>query len=135
MSCEEIVAIIAIVVSACGILISAVVYLHTVNREKKILTIKEFSRIREKYPNVSPDNVSDDVRLEYLKEIERFCVGIHHKIYDIQIIADMSGHFLVKQYDSHMEEFMLSRRKSESETWKYKRYEETIRIIKNIIIH
>ena len=130
MNCEEIVSIVAIVISVCGIFISAVIYLHTVNREKKILTIKEFSKIREKYPNVSPNCASDTDRLEYLKEIERFCVGIHHKIFDIQIITDMSGHYLVKQYDSHMKDFMLSRRKSESETWKYNRYEETIKIIK-----
>ena len=132
MSCDNVIAIIAIVVSVCGVFVSAIIYLHTVNREKKILTIKEFMKIREKYPNLSSEHVTDEVRLEYLKEMERFCVGIFNNIYDIKIITDMSGHLLVKQYDSYMKDFMLSRRKNKSETWKYKRYEETIQKIKKV---
>ena len=132
MSCDNVIAIIAIVVSVCGVFVSAIIYLHTVNREKKILTIKEFLKIREKYPNLSSDYVTDEVRLDYLKEMERFCVGVDNNIYDLKIITDMSGHLLVKQYDSYMEDFILSRRKGESEHWKYNRYEDTIKKIKKM---
>ena len=73
---------------------------------------------------------SNDDRLEYLKEMERFCVGINNKIYDIEIVRDMSGHLLVKQYDSYMKDLVQSRRELRSKFSAYERYEETIEKLK-----
>ena len=130
MSCGDIIAIFAAFISAVGVFVSAIIYLNTVNRQKKILTIQEFSKIRERYPDVSPNVASNDDRLEYLKEMERFCVGINNKIYDIEIVRDMSGHLLVKQYDSYMKDLVQSRRELRSKFSAYERYEETIEKLK-----
>jgi len=130
MSCGDIIAIFALFISAVGVFVSVIIYLNTVNHQKKILTIQEFSKIRERYPDVSPNVTSDDNRLEYLKDMERFCVGIHNNIYDIEIVRDMSGHRLIKQYDSYMKDFVQSRRKISSTFLAYERYEETIEKLK-----
>lgn len=127
MSCGD---ISAILISAVGILFSLITCCKTVNREKKILTIQEFSKIREKYPNMSSKYANNNERLEYLKEMERFCVGIHYKIYDIEIVKDMSGHLLVKQYDSYMKDLVQSRRELRSKFSAYEQYEETIKKIR-----
>lgn len=130
MSCGDIIAIFASFISAVGVFVSVIIYLNTVNNKKKILTIQEFSKIREKYPNMSSKYANNNERLEYLKEMERFFVGIHYKIYDIEIVKDMSGHLLVKQYDSYMKDLVQSRRELKSKFSAYEQYEETIKKIR-----
>lgn len=104
-------------VGAVGTILAAVIavltYRNSVERQKKQDTIREFSKIREKYPNLSPkahNPVSDDVRIEYLKEMERFCTGVLIKLYDIHVVDKMVGSMLITQYDSYMKDFIDKRK-------------------------
>ena len=58
---------IAALAAVIGVIVSSITYWHSVERAKKIETLKELSAIREKYPNVSPKSsepVSDGEREE-----------------------------------------------------------------------
>lgn len=93
------------IAAVIGAIISVAVYSHTVKREKKLLTIDTFSKIREKYHKEIPENE----RMKFLKEMEFFCVGINEGIYDINIIKKMSGKLLLEQYDE-MKPYIKERR-------------------------
>jgi len=73
---------------------------------------------------------TDKERLDYLKEMERFCTGVNNKIYDLNIISQMSGNLLIKQYDHYMYDIINQRRESIYEEWKYIQYEKVIRKLK-----
>lgn len=133
MSCGDYIALLAVFINIVGILVSAAIYAKTVKREQKIITLNEFSRIREQYPNLSPkapNPVSDSERKNYLREMERFCVGVNSNVYDFHIIRKMSGHLLIKQYDSYLLEFLTDLRSQSDEDWKYCQYEEFINKLK-----
>lgn len=130
MTVGDYVAIIALIINITGVLTTVGIYSHTVKQNRKLITITDFSKIREKYPNVSPKAicpVSDEERLKYLREMERFCTGVNSKIYDFDTINQTSGHLLIKQYDDYMRDIINQRRKSADETWKYFQYEEVIK--------
>lgn len=119
----------SIVGMATTIVISIVTHRQILNRDKRINTISEFSKIREKYSDLStPEkaNCENDVplnekRLAYLKQMEFFCIGIQEKVFDMKIVERMSGRLLKKQYCSYMRDFALSRVKKGFE---YKEYFE-----------
>ncbi len=134
MSCETIIAFITLGINTVGIFFSVLIYHHTVKKERKINTINEFSKIRDRFPNMSPlakNPVSDEDRLEYLKEMERFSVGVNNKIYDLKILQKTSGHLLINQYNNYLRDLINNRRHKDSETWKYCEYEELISKLQN----
>lgn len=95
MNVTVVIELIGNIAAVIGAIISVSVYGNTVKREKKILTIETFSKIREKYKK----EISENDRTKFLKEMEFFCVGINEGIYDINIIKKMSGKLLLEQYD------------------------------------
>ena len=104
-------------IGAVGTILAAIIavltYRSSVKRQKKQDTIREFSAIREKYPNLSPEAhkpVSDDVRTEYLKEMERFCTGVNIGLYDIHVVDRIAGTMLITQYDNYLRVFIKDRR-------------------------
>ncbi|MFT3952741.1 MAG: hypothetical protein QM689_12535 [Oscillospiraceae bacterium] len=85
-----------------GVLATVCTYRSSTIRQSKLATIEEYTRIRDKYPNLSPKasvTVDDATRLDYIKEMERFCTGINLKIYDIKTLNKMSGARLTTQYE------------------------------------
>ncbi len=125
---ETIAAIISALAAVIAAVISVIIYLHTINRERKLYTTQEFFKLRDKYPNLY--NATQDKRLQYLKEMERFCTGVNNKVFDIKIIKQMSGHFLVKQYDDYMQELIYSRRNDNDNEWEYIEYKKFINKLK-----
>lgn len=125
---ETVAAIVSALAAVIAAVISVIIYLHTINRERKLYTTQEFFKLRDKYPNLY--NATQDKRLQYLKEMERFCTGVNNKVFDIKIIKQMSGHFLVKQYDDYMQELIYSRRNDNENEWKYIEYEKVINKLK-----
>lgn len=104
-------------IGAAGTILAAIIavltYRSSVRRQKKQDTIREFSAIREKYPNLSPKSyspVSDDVRVEYLKEMERFCTGVNIGLYDIHVVDKIAGTMLITQYDKYLKAFIGNRK-------------------------
>lgn len=104
-------------IGAVGTLLAAIIavltYRSSVKRQKKQDTIREFSAIREKYPNLSPEAhkpVSDDVRTEYLKEMERFCTGVNIGLYDIHVVDRIAGTMLITQYNKYLSDLIEKRR-------------------------
>lgn len=99
------------------IVISIVTHRLILKRDKRINTISEFSKIREKYSDLSTlkkANCENDVqlnekRLAYLKQMEFLYIGIKEDVFDMEIVEKMSGHLLKKQYYSYMQDFALSR--------------------------
>lgn len=92
---------------------SAITYHNSVSRNRKIETLKELSLIRERYPNVSPNApnpVDEATRTEYLKAMERFCTGVNLNLYDIEVVKNISGQMLVKQYKDYMGSFVAEKR-------------------------
>ena len=112
MNCLEIAANIAAVV---GAIISVFVYRGTVNREKRILTIENFSKIRDKYPQELYGS-NERIKLDYLRDMEFFCLGVNQNIYSFDIMQKMSGKRLLAQYECYMKEFISERRANHSET-------------------
>lgn len=106
------------IVSAIGTVSAAIIavltYRASVKRQRKQDTIREFSAIREEYPNLSPkapNPVSDEERIKYLKEMERFCTGVNVGLYDICVVNKMAGAMLITQYDSYMKGLIQGRKK------------------------
>lgn len=129
-------AIVAAVAAVAGVFVSAITYRNSVSRNRKIETLKEFSSIRERYPNVSPDApqpVNDATRTEYLKAMERFCTGVNLGLYDIEVVKNISGQMLVTQYENYMGNFVAEKREK-SKTIPpedlYCQYEDVIKKLK-----
>ena len=101
--------IIAIIVAVMGVIVSALIYAHTVRRERKLDTMREFSRIREKFPEVLQLDSQEKEIMQYLTEMERFCTGVNLNLYDWKIINKMSGNRLISQYRGFTKEFIKSR--------------------------
>lgn len=106
-------------VGAVGTVFAAIIaawtYRSSVKRQRKQDTIREFSAIREKYPNLSPkahNPVSDEVRIAYLKEMERFCTGVNIGLYDIHVVERMAGTMLTTQYDNYLDALVKERKKT-----------------------
>lgn len=98
-------------VTAAGI--AVITYRDSVIRACKLETIKEFSRIRMKYPNMSrkaKEPGSEEIVTAYLRELERFCTGVLEGVYDIDIVATIAGSLLVSQYDDFMKKLIEKRR-------------------------
>lgn len=125
--------------TSCSIVIASVISIWThkaiVNRDRKMNTIKHLREIRMKYPNITDSKLKHlanekvkNIRLQYLNEMEFFCVGISEGIYDLDIVRKMSGNMLVKQYDKYMRSFMLTKRKHKKS---YENYEKVMEKLKN----
>ena len=59
---------------------SIIVYKRSVNRECKLETLRKLTELRMKYP--SKEEISNNDKLDYIKELEFFATGINQKIYD-----------------------------------------------------
>ena len=86
---------------------SIVVYKRSVNRECKLETLRKLTELRMKYPSM--DEISYDDRLDYIKELEFFAIGINQKVYDLEIVNKMSGSRLISQYNIALEEIVSKR--------------------------
>lgn len=108
------------VIGALGTVLAAgiavLTYIDTVGRESKLETIREFSRIRSQFPDLSSasgtERDSDTERTEYLKEMERFCTGINLGLYDINTLKKMAGSMLTTQYNDYMKDLIESKREN-----------------------
>lgn len=114
-------------------IIALYVYYLTTERDRKLSTIKEYSLIREKYDNVCKmKEFNYEIIKEYLIEMERFSTGLNNDLYDIDILIEMSGNRLVKQYDSCLKDYIdMKRKKSTHPDTIYCEYENVIRKIRN----
>lgn len=54
--------------------------------------------------------MSDDVRTEYLKEMERFCTGVNIGLYDIHVVDRIAGTMLITQYNKYLSDLIEKRR-------------------------
>lgn len=109
---------------------SLVVYKRSVNRECKLETLRKLTELRMKYPSM--DEISYDDRLDYIKELEFFAIGINQKIYDLEIVNKMSGSRLISQYDIALEEIVKQRRKGKEESTAYIGYEQMIEQLRKL---
>lgn len=116
-ACKESLSFLWDAIGAVGTVLAAIIavltYRSSVKRQKKQDTIREFSRIREKYPNLSPqapNPVPDEERIKYLKEMERFCTGVNIGLYDIHVVDRIAGAMLITQYDKYLRDFIEKRR-------------------------
>ena len=125
-----------------GILLATAISIYThlsiLKRDKKALTIQTLSLIRNKYPNLKSVSTAkcesqeelNKLRVAYLKEMEFFAVGIKEDVFDINIVAKMSGHLLVTQYDDYMNKVVNQAR---THDWAYTNYDEFISALKKHI--
>ena len=104
--------------AVAGAVISVGVFKYTVKREQRCLTIEKISKFRENNSK-NIDDMNNDEKLNYLREIEFICTGINNKLYDFKILQKMSGKRLLGQYQKHMKSFVASRRieKGTDEIW------------------
>lgn len=122
----EIVSFLADLAAVAGALVSVGVYYDTVNRDRKISTIAKYSELREKFP-ANIEDLDEDGKLAYLKELEFFCTGINERVYDLRILRKMCGKRLIRQYDSVMKDFVEERRRvSQTASRAWTEYETTI---------
>ena len=109
-----------------GSIISVFVFAYNVTREKRILTIKEFSKIRNCYRE-DVSRMEDDQKIDYLRDLEFFCLGINKGIYNFQIFRKMSGKRLYIQYDEQLKPFIKVRRDLHKENNYYCEYEKVMK--------
>lgn len=110
--------------------IAAITYIDTVGRESKLETIKELSRIRSQFSDLS--SASDEERTEYLKEMERFCTGINLGLYDINTLITMAGSMLTTQYNDYMKDLIENKREHARNAKPEKIYSEYESVIKKV---
>lgn len=120
--------IISGIAAAMAIIISITLYMHGLNRERKVDTLKSFSEIRKKYFNTK--TLDDKEKLKYLNELEYFSTGVNEKIYDIKIVKKMSGSRLIRQYENWAAEFIHYRRNRFANGKAYYEYEKMIKSLK-----
>ncbi len=117
--------IIASVATVAGAVISVCVFNHSVKRERRILTIDNFSKFREKYP-LEISAMTDIEKIDYLRDIEYFCIGVNNKIYDFKILQKMSGKRLLGQYQKEMKVFLENRREIQDTDKIWNEYEKVM---------
>lgn len=116
----EIISLIADFASIGSLIVAIFVHWRIVSRDRKRETIAEFNKIRDKYPNINFSS-SYDEKLAYLKELERFCVGVNQGIYDLDILAKMSRSLLVSQF-AYMKNLVKERREDLEQESAYSEY-------------
>lgn len=108
-------------IAISALVISLSTFFVNFNRNKKLETIKDFNELRYKYPDITIDIEKRD---DFLRDMERFSVAVNKKIYDINIINQMSGTLLLCQY-SDVEDFIAT--KDEKYYKEYKKFIEKLR--------
>ena len=99
-------------ITAAGI--AAITYRDSVLRAGRLETIREFSRIRMKYPNMARQAGlpgGEEELTAYLRELERFCVGVLEGVYDLDVVVSLAGNLLLSQYDGFMRQLIEERRR------------------------
>lgn len=104
MNIADIAQIVSAVVAVLSFAGSVIVYRRTLNRERKLDTIKMLSEIRMKQPKVF--GLSYKAKKDYIKELEFFATGVNQKIYDIKIVNKMSGSKLIYQYEKYLKKII-----------------------------
>ena len=130
MNIVDIAQIVSALAAAGSFVGSLVVYKRSVNRECKLETLRKLTELRMKYPSM--DEISYDDRLDYIKELEFFAIGINQKIYDLEIVNKMSGSRLISQYDIALEEIVKQKRKGKEESTAYIEYEQMIKQLRKL---
>ena len=130
MNSVDIAQIVSALAAAGSFVGSLVVYKRSVNRECKLETLRKLTELRMKYPSM--DEISYDDRLDYIKELEFFAIGINQKIYDLEIVNKMSGSRLISQYDIALEEIVKQKRKGKEESTAYIEYEQMIKQLRKL---
>ena len=121
----QIISAVAAVGSFAG---SVIAYRRTLNRERKLDTIKMFSEIRMKYPKIC--GLSYKAKKKYIKELEFFATGVNQKIYDIKIVSKMSGSRFIYQYEKYLKKIIKRIRKGKEDSKTYIEYEKMINKLK-----
>ena len=121
----QIISAVAAVGSFAG---SVIAYRRTLNRERKLDTIKMLSEIRMKYPKIC--GLSYKAKKKYIKELEFFATGVNQKIYDIKIVSKMSGSRFIYQYEKYLKKIIKRIRKGKEDSKAYIEYEEMINKLK-----
>ena len=114
--CTSIAEIVSALAAVIALMITVLIYWHGLRREIKLDTIRAFSEIRKKYYTTRSLNTHQ--KLEYLNDLEFFAIGVDKKVYDINIVAQMSGHRLIWQYDNWIKAFIDERNEKHSSSHK-----------------
>ena len=128
MSIVDIAQIVSAGVAVLSFAGSVIVYRRTLNRERKLDTIKMLSEIRMKYPKIF--GLSYKAKKKYIKELEFFATGVNQKIYDIKIVSKMSGSRLIYQYEKYLKKIIKRIRKGKEDSKAYIEYEKMINKLK-----
>lgn len=126
--------IITALAAVAGFILSIFVYKNTLNRERKLDTLRTLSELRVKYPNT--ERMSEKESSEYIKALEFFATGVNQEIYDIKIVKKMSGNRLVEQYNENLKDLIEKKRqkkdgkKKDSEA--YIEYEKMIQALRKM---
>ena len=128
MSIVDIAQIVSAGVAVLSFAGSVIVYRRTLNKERKLDTIKMLSEIRMKYPKIF--GLSYEAKKKYIKELEFFATGVNQKIYDIKIVSKMSGSRLIYQYEKYLKKIIKRIRKGKEDSKTYIEYEKMINKLK-----
>ena len=109
MCIVQIIEVLADVAAVLGAIISVGVFKHSVKKERQILTLEIYSKIREKH-SLEIFEMSEEEKLNYLKDLEYFCVGVNSGIYDFKALQKMSGKRLYSQYVNELKDYVNLRR-------------------------
>ena len=90
-------------------------------RECVRATLTEFADLRRTYQDFEKKMMSEDrseILMNYLSDLERFATGCNMKAYAVDVVNEMSGGKLVKQYQTYFRDFITGRRRNASLTAK-----------------
>lgn len=92
-------------------------YIENVKQERIRATLSDFPQLRKNNQELIMKIADLEEREKelclksYMSQMEYFAVGVNSGAYDLDIVNCMSGGMLVSQYEKHLRQFIVDRRK------------------------
>jgi len=113
-----------VVIPAVSLVASVAIFKATMNRDKKLSTLKIVNEIRRAFPEVQ--HLSKKETKQYLQRMEFLCTGINEGIYDLSIMRRTSGRLFLSQYGIVKSYIQIKRIKGTLSENTYVEYEQVM---------
>ena len=116
-----------LIVGIASLAVAVFVFVWTARDQKKATiaqtkeqniraTLTDFGNLRREHQDFAErlkanPEARNEVLRDYLADLERFAVGCNRGAYDLEVVSDMSGGMLIRQYRSHFREFIAGARR------------------------
>lgn len=117
-----------IILPVLSLVASVIIFRATMNRDRKLSTLKIVNEIRRAFPEVQ--HLSEEETKQYLQRMEFLCTGINEGIYDLSIMRRTSGRLFLSQYEIAKSYIENKRAKGSLSKNTYVEYEQVMQKLK-----